>query len=136
MNLLLSDFHRPFLCSTNQSLYFHIFHCIQSSGSINFLLSDLHCLFLWYYNPESVFSYFPQYTVKWQYKLPSLRFLLSVSVLLQPRVCIFLFSIIYSQVAVYCKLSSLRSLLSVSELLQPRVHIFIFSIIRPSDRTV
>ncbi len=102
-------------------------------ASINLLLSDFHCLLLSYYNPESVFSYFPiiysggvrastsqisivcinATTTQSSYfhifhdiqssgsiKLPSFRFLLSDSVLLQPRISIFIFSIIYSQVAV------------------------------------
>ncbi len=82
---------------TTQSI-FHIFHLIAKwQIYMKLLLSDFLWLFLSYYNPESVFSYFPLFTVKWQCKPPSLRFPLSVSVLLQPRVCIFLFSIIDNQ---------------------------------------
>jgi hypothetical protein len=49
----------PGLCATVSSL--------RPCASINLLLSDFHCLFLSYYNPESVFSHFKN-NIQWQCK--------------------------------------------------------------------
>ncbi len=58
---------------------------------MNLLLSDFHCLFLWYYNPYYVFSYFQLYgQVTELINLPHSDFHCFCATTVQP-VCIFTF---------------------------------------------